>query len=193
MHSWTVFANELAFDRIVKLWVDNISHPILELYFGWITHLGSPLVFAIGGVVSIMICIRLGKTLAGLILNLCLVTSWGIMHVLKELIGRPRPPGEHLTYATGFSFPSGHAMISMAFYGFIAYLLWNNIPHQGGKWGAALLGLLIISIGLSRVYLNVHYASDVLAGFLLGGLWVWLFVRLYRHLERINTRWKQIR
>jgi len=190
MNTWSPLIGELAFDRTVRLWMENISHPTLDLYFGWITHLGSPLAFAIGGVVSMLVCIRVGKSWAGLVLNMCLVTSWVIMHTLKELIGRPRPPGEHLTYAAGFSFPSGHAMISMAFYGFIAYLLWSSLPYKGGKWGAALLGLIIISIGLSRVYLNVHYASDVLAGFLLGGLWVWLFARMYHHLERINTHRK---
>ncbi|HQE23905.1 MAG TPA: phosphatase PAP2 family protein [Syntrophomonadaceae bacterium] len=176
-------ANELAFDRIVKLWMENISHPTLDQYFSWITQLGSPLAFVIGGVVSMLVCIRWGKNLQGLILNLCLVSSWGIMHILKDIFGRPRPSGEHLTYATGFSFPSGHAMISMAFYGFIAYLLWTNLPHKSGKWGAYLLVILIISIGLSRVYLNVHYASDVLAGFLLGGLLVYFFACLYRYLE----------
>jgi len=180
MNAWDPLADELAFDRIVKLWLGNISHPSLDLYLSLITQLGSPLAFIAGGIVCMLICIRLRKILEGIILNLCLVTSWGIMHILKDLISRPRPAGEHLTYATGFSFPSGHAMISMAFYGFLAYLLWINLPTKGGRWGAGLLGVLILSIGISRVYLNVHYASDVLAGFLLGGLLVWLFARLYR-------------
>lgn len=183
MNAWNPLANELAFDSIVRLWLTSISHPGLDLFFGWITQLGSPLAFTVGGVVAMLVCIRLGKSLQGLIINLCLVTSWLIMHGLKVLISRPRPTGEHLTYATGFSFPSGHAMLSMAFYGFIAYLLWINLPHKGGRWGAGLLILLILAIGLSRVYLNVHYASDVLAGFLLGGLLVWFFARLHRHLE----------
>ncbi|MDT2294513.1 phosphatase PAP2 family protein [Paenibacillus larvae] len=76
--------------------------------------------------------------------------------------------------ATGYSFPSGHAMVSSSFYGFMVYLLWK---HQRRKWRAAWLipwlgAFVIFLIGFSRIYVGVHYPSDVLAGFAAGGIWL---------------------
>lgn len=188
MNSWNPFNDELAIDRIVRLWLTDISHPIVDQFFGWITQLGSPTAFTLGSIVSMLIFLWMRRGLQGLVLNLCLLTSWAVMNGLKELFGRSRPPGEHLTYAAGFSFPSGHAMVSMAFYGFLAYLLWTNLPGRCGKWCSSLLIVLIILIGISRVYLNVHFASDVLAGFLLGGLLVFAFARLYHYLSAVLAK-----
>ena len=67
----------------------------------------------------------------------------------------------------GYSLPSGHSMVSMAYYGFIIYLIFKNIENKKLKvLLIALLSFLIINIGISRIYLGVHYASDVCAGFL---------------------------
>ena len=76
-----------------------------------------------------------------------------------------------LITAQQFSFPSGHAMVSVAFYFYLAYLAWGYVH---GLWRAALVGgliLLVLLIGLSRLYLEVHYLSDVVAGYLAGFLW----------------------
>jgi undecaprenyl-diphosphatase len=188
LNSWNPFSSELAMDRIVRLWLADISHPVADQFFGWITHLGSPTAFTLGSIASILIFLWMRRGLQGLVLNLCLLTSWAVMNGLKELFGRPRPPGEHLTYAAGFSFPSGHAMVSTAFYGFLAYLLLMNLPGRWGQWCSGVLIILIILIGISRVYLNVHFASDVLAGFILGGLLVFVFARLYHYLYAVLTK-----
>ncbi len=68
----------------------------------------------------------------------------------------------------GYSLPSGHSMVSLAFYGLIIYFIYKNIENKHIKWTLiAVLSLLIVFIGISRIYLGVHYTSDVLAGFLL--------------------------
>ncbi len=88
-----------------------------------------------------------------------------INEIIKRIVGRPRPPIEHRLIAErGFSFPSGHAMASTAFYGFLIYLVYRYW-RRAVKWIAIVLLALIPPIVMAtRVYLGVHYASDVLAG-----------------------------
>lgn len=99
--------------------------------------------------------------------NLCVVT--GLNLILKHILQRPRPTTDYkIINETGYSFPSGHSMISMAFYGFIIYLICKYVKNRYLKASLiAFLSLLIILIGISRIYLGVHYTSDVLAGFLI--------------------------
>jgi len=89
-----------------------------------------------------------------------------------------------LKEAQGFSFPSGHALNSVAFYGLLIYLVHRNIKKPAAKWAltCALL-LVILFIGVSRVYLRVHYASDVLAGFAMGFMWLMISLFVLRRLE----------
>lgn len=88
--------------------------------------------------------------------------------ILKNIFQRPRPTGFRIINETGYSFPSGHSMVSMAFYGFLIYLIYKNVKNKYLKCGLiATLGVLITLIGISRIYLGVHYTSDVLAGFLI--------------------------
>lgn len=87
---------------------------------------------------------------------------------LKNIFVRPRPIDYRLIEETGYSFPSGHSMASMAFYGLLIYLIYKNVKNKYLKWTLILvLSVLIILIGFSRIYLGVHYTSDVLGGFLI--------------------------
>ncbi|MDD2420898.1 MAG: phosphatase PAP2 family protein [Heliobacteriaceae bacterium] len=93
---------------------------------------------------------------------------------LKVIFQRSRPDITHLVAIGGFSFPSGHAMVAMSFYGVLGYLLWLNFRERS-KPAWYVIGLtvvLIVAIGLSRIYLGVHFPSDVLAGFAAGGVWM---------------------
>ncbi len=93
--------------------------------------------------------------------NLVLVVV--INQVLKFIIQRPRPDGFRLATASGFSFPSGHSMVAMAFFGLLAWLVWKyEADRRLRRLYATGFALVIVMIGVSRIYLGVHYASDVL-------------------------------
>ncbi|HEX8425082.1 phosphatase PAP2 family protein [Hymenobacter sp.] len=103
--------------------------------------------------------------------------------VLKQFYQRPRPLLP-LVSASGLSFPSGHAMISASFYGLLIYLIYINVRNKGWRWlSMAGLVLLVALIGLTRVYLRVHYATDVLAGFTAGLVWLLVAIPLLKQVE----------
>jgi membrane-associated phospholipid phosphatase len=132
-----------------------------------------------GSQAVILVCLALltlfiAKSRWGAAVTLVLVAGGAqvLNDVLKELFHRTRPtPIAGFIDAQQFSFPSGHAMISAAFYMYLAYLTWNLVR---GNWRillAAALVALVLLIGLARLYLEAHYLSDVIAGYLAGLLW----------------------
>ena len=109
--------------------------------------------------------------------NLVLVVV--INQVLKFIIQRPRPDGFRLATASGFSFPSGHSMVAMAFFGLLAWLVWKyEADRRLRRLYATGFALVIVMIGVSRIYLGVHYASDVLGGFCLSMAWLAVYTRV---------------
>lgn len=112
-----------------------------------------------------------------------------LMFILKNLFGRPRPDNPLLRTVSGLSFPSGHALLSVAFYGLLIYLVWKNVANMWVRWILiVLLLLLILIIGVSRIYLRVHYASDVLAGFAMGVIWLVVSIWIVRRIERYTRK-----
>ncbi|MDE1549028.1 phosphatase PAP2 family protein [Jeotgalibaca caeni] len=91
----------------------------------------------------------------------------------KFLFERPRPPIQHLVEQGGYSFPSGHSMGATILYGSIVFLLVQLGKKRWMKWLALFLAAtMIVIIGISRIYLGVHYPSDVIGGFSLGAAWL---------------------
>ncbi len=114
------------------------------------------------------------------------LSSLSLMFLLKLSFQRPRPTIALLEQVRGFSFPSGHALMSMVFYGLIIYIIWHEVKRRWLRNTLiAFLILLIHLIGISRVYLRVHYASDIIAGFAVG--FIWLLVSLWT-ISRIEKR-----
>lgn len=99
--------------------------------------------------------------------------------IFKAIVQRPRPDGFRLVVETGYSFPSGHSMFSMAFYGLLIWLVWHYEKDKLQRWiWCGLFSAVIIMIGVSRIYLGVHYATDVIGGFSLALVWLVLFTKL---------------
>jgi undecaprenyl-diphosphatase len=117
------------------------------------------------------------------------ISSLLLMFFLKMIFHRDRPLTPLLKAAQGYSFPSGHATMSITFYGLIIFLVWQNVKNLFIKWILTiLLVLLIIFIGTSRVYLRVHYASDVLAGFCIGLMWLFISLWILKRIETYSRR-----
>lgn len=146
--------------------------PIIKI----VTNFGGSIIL---GLITILILILIKNKKIGLIvlINLCSVTVLNLF--LKSILQRPRPNEYRIINETGYSFPSGHSMISMAFYGFIIYLIYKNIKNKYLKWiSIILLSILILMIGFSRIYLGVHYVSDVLAGFLFSISYLIVYIKI---------------
>jgi membrane-associated phospholipid phosphatase len=117
------------------------------------------------------------------------LSSLGLMFGLKYLFGRPRPNVPLLFQAEGLSFPSGHALFSITFYGLLVYIIYHGVKQKGVKWTLMFfLIILMFIIGFSRVYLRVHYASDVIAGFCVGFVWLVFAIWLLNRLERFSRK-----
>jgi len=112
------------------------------------------------------------------------ISSLVLMLLLKQLFQRKRPLSPLLKAAKGLSFPSGHAIMAVTFYGLLIYILQHIIVTDWLKYLLTVLVIaLIILIGFSRVYLRVHYASDVLGGFIIGLLWLLISLAILKWLE----------
>lgn len=98
--------------------------------------------------------------------------------IVKNIIRRDRPIDINLIIENGFSFPSGHSMVSFAFYGFIIYYVYcSHLSKLEKTIIISILTLLVLMIGLSRIYLGVHYASDVIGGFVLALVYLIIFIK----------------
>ena len=141
--------------------ISDFATPIAK----FITNFGGAIFLAVLTII-LFILIKNKKIGVSIFSNLVMITA--LNQLLKNILQRPRPTEYRIIEETGYSFPSGHSMISMAFYGYLIYLIYKYVKNKYVKWiSMALLSLLICSIGISRIYLGVHYTSDVLGGFLI--------------------------
>ena len=115
------------------------------------------------------------------------ITSTIILFSLKAIFHRHRPYDPLVQNVNGFSFPSGHSFSSFTFFGLLIYIIWNHNIATGTKWiVSSLFFLFAVAIAFSRVYLHVHYASDVVAGFCLCIVWLVISFWILKWLDKKN-------
>lgn len=164
---------DINFYNILKKHIINDN---LTPYIKLITFFGSAICL-ISITILLLIFIKDKKISFSITLNLILATLFN--QALKHVIQRPRPSKYNIINESGYSFPSGHSMISMAFYGFLIYLIYKNIKNKYLKTLLiTILSLLIIAIGLSRIYLGVHYLSDVIGGFIIAIIYLVIYIKI---------------
>ena len=149
----------IGYNLISTFLISDFVTPVAK----FITNLGGA-IFLVALTVILILFIKNKKVGISILSNLGIITI--LNQLLKKILQRPRPVGYRIVEETGYSFPSGHSMISMAFYGYLIYLIYKNVENKYLKWTLiVLLSILIVLIGISRIYLGVHYTSDVLGGF----------------------------
>lgn len=177
-----VLAGEImSFDRAaIALMVGHVRAawltPAMEAVSAVVTPL--PLVALIAAIASIA---RMrGRKGVGLFCVANLVGSTALNQALKSAIQRPRPDASlRLVDIGGFSFPSGHSMAAMAFFGLLAWIAWHCV--RSPRLRAVLVAvccLMVFAVGFSRVYLGVHYASDVIGGFCASLIWLAAYTKV---------------
>ncbi|MCP1311373.1 phosphatase PAP2 family protein [Paenibacillus tyrfis] len=155
--------------------------------FSWIGSTMPIIVLSLGMI--IVLYVLLGRRKELLLFIAAIGGSTAVGYVSKSLFARERPNFHRLLEEDGFSFPSSSSVAAVALYGIIVYLLWSHIRNRTGKIALTSAAIfMMVCIGLSRIYLGVHYPSDVIGGMLAGAAWLWLAIAVYKHLSDSHDR-----
>jgi membrane-associated phospholipid phosphatase len=169
-------------DLIIERNVQSFDFKPFDTLMWGVSDLGTrwPLV-AIPTVCAIVLALR-GRRLLGLFF-LFTISSEALDVFIKVLVQRPRPDHSlvRVVWPDGqFAFPSGHAMNFVVFYGFVFYLAWTQMRPSFWRTASLIaLAVLVVLVGISRVYLGAHWPSDILGGYLFGGVWLMTLIRAY--------------
>jgi len=180
--TYFIFSDKINYlDTSVHSYILGIRNDNLTSILLTITNISSAYALI---VLSILLLIIIKEKKIPLLITLNLICSYALNILTKEIFTRPRPEGINLIEESGFSYPSGHSMVSMAYYGFIAYLIYKKQTNKLVKTIIIIsLLLTILLVGFSRIYLGVHYLSDVIGGFLLSIFYLMIFIK-YTNIEK---------
>lgn len=179
-----------AFDLAVFSWIHPFVNAANTRFMVWVSFFASHVFLMPANILLALYFLFTGKSRwYSVKVPVVALGSFAVMSSLKIFFSRPRPLDPVYEAARGFSFPSGHAMSAMTFYGLLVYLVWQRVKSPALRWLlTVILVCCIVLIGFSRVYLRVHFASDVLAGFAMGAVWLVASLWVMHQLERYTRR-----
>lgn len=161
-----------ALDARILLAIRRWHTPLLDQFMLGITFIGDPSILLVVCVGIAVWLLRQKQRSEATTLVIAAVGAIGLNVLLKQLFSRARPMlWERIVDVGQYSFPSGHAMVSLVIYGFIGYLLATRFSRYRA-WIVSLTVLLILAIGFSRMYLGVHWPTDIAAGYAAGLVWL---------------------
>ncbi len=176
-------------DQLAFAFAETIHTPWLTALITTVTHLGGGAVLVPLGVLLVIAFWIKGYRIEALVIVITLLVGDLLNEWLKNLFARPRPMGWGLIEPPdSYSFPSGHAMVAAAFYGVLAHFLRSRLARSSlAPYIKPATILLITLIAASRVYLGVHYLSDVLGGLCMAAVWYFAVRYLY---DFAVSRWR---
>ena len=170
--------DEFIYSNVSKL-ISDFTTNIMKL----ITNFGSVLGLAI---ICILLIVFIKNKKYGLYAFFNVVGVGFLNLILKVIFQRPRPDILQIVNESGYSFPSGHSMASMSFYGLLIYYIYNKVENEKVRnLLIIILSILIFAIGISRIYLGVHYPSDVICGYIISFVYLIVFIKLIEK-EKLN-------
>lgn len=172
----------VSFDSAVISFIQGLESPLLTDIMKFFTFIGSTVsvaVLAMGALFFLYIV--LGHR-SELILLIAAVLGSNLLFItLKLFFQRARPDLHRLIEVSGYSFPSGHATNACTLYGILAFLLWRHIPTRLGRTILVIISIImILTIGISRIYLGVHYPSDIIGGYCISAFWLTVLIWFYQ-------------
>ncbi|MGN7300345.1 phosphatase PAP2 family protein [Ferdinandcohnia sp. SAFN-114] len=183
----------LLIDRRVIDLVQGMESARLTALMKFLSLIGSAPVVVVLSLLILYFLYKVLKHRHELVLFIGVMVGSPLLNILlKELFERARPEFRRLIEISGYSFPSGHAMNAFTFYGIFTFLLWRHIPVV---WGRMVLlissGIMIVGIGISRIYLGVHYPTDIIGGYFASATWlgfsIWTF-QWYKDRQAIKNK-----
>lgn len=175
---WTLCGHSVSFDTYIYECLHQLPHAF-NSFFRFITKFANTKSIFVFVFIFVVMKPKYGKWVAMNVVGNVLLNN-----IIKFIIQRERPSLEHLVQAGGYSFPSGHAMVALSLYGLLIYFIYKKIKNPLWKYTTiTLLVILIISIALSRIYLGVHYPSDIIGGLLLSSVYLFIFIIVMRKIN----------
>jgi len=177
---WSVLAHKIdAFDTAVYNLVTIKKNDTVTSIYKFITFFGSTKLMV---ALAIFCLVIFHKNKKGAFVTVGLIISTIVNNIIKPIVRRQRPLKLMMVEESTFSFPSGHTMASVTMYGLFIYLVWqSNLNKKLKVLFTILLTLLIIAIGLSRIYLGAHYASDVIASVIVSTVWLIIYISFVKN------------
>lgn len=153
----------------------------LNRFYVTLSYFGTPAGIAPIALITLVLLLRRRAFPHAAALLCLLLTATFTNSFVKDWVARERPEHAGLVEAGGYAYVSGHAFVGTALYGLIALLLLQNITRPGQRFALAAVSVLFIALlGFGRIYLGVHYVTDVIAGFLLGIVWIVVWTNVFR-------------
>ena len=170
----TLFQDTMNFfdDNIVRL-IRYFANPVLDKIMIIMSDMGFGKSFVVIAMVTFLLLAYLKRWLEVYVLAICLGGSSLLGILLKNLFHRTRPELLPMVQTTSFSFPSLHALMAVCFYGMVAFLIARAVTSRRGRLAVTIFAVVLITaIGISRIYLEAHYPTDVIAGYTIGSAWL---------------------
>jgi len=188
-HMFAVFP----FDLKISHELQEVKNPVFASGMQWVSALGDTWVgiILVGGVCALYVVRHQSREAFFVLATL---SNFALTAFLKVLVARPRPPdffmdpADFMASVNQYSFPSGHVLFFVVFFGFIAYLAWLHQTGLSRLIVIAACGTLVMLIGPSRVYLGAHWASDVVGSYIIGVLWLFVLILGYQLIAHRNHR-----
>ncbi|MDX5444227.1 MAG: phosphatase PAP2 family protein [Hymenobacteraceae bacterium] len=181
--------NEHGLDNKAFEVLASITSPGLTKVMVFITFFGTKKFLLLGSMLFILLFMLFDKHRWYSIKMIVIALGSTLLNQLLKVVFERQRPVTQMLEMPGLSFPSGHAMIGLSFYGLLMYWVWSNIKDRFWRWfGIIALFIWSLLVGFSRIYLQVHYLSDVIAGFAAGALWLIVSISILRKLEQRYLR-----
>ncbi|ARJ38852.1 hypothetical protein SporoP8_08215 [Sporosarcina ureae] len=174
-----------SFDEPIIEFVQSAEAPGLTSIMKLFTTIGSTTSVTLLGILTLGVLLWKKYRAQAVLFTIVLIGTGILNQVLKLIFKRARPDFNRLIDIGGYSFPSGHTMMAFSLYTVLAYIIWRNLKTTGSRIAIVIVAIfMIVMIAVSRIYLGVHFPSDIVGGILASSVWLFASIAMYQRFLR---------